>query len=320
MSLIPYSTADNLTRAWEYGATMNRILRAWNTYGDDVVKRSRNFIDTDYGMKFKFDTPEEKFLAESGLRQFTQEQQRHFLDVYEGFTKPAAPGQPVSPMGREAAIRWASTTASQERMFRYGAANQVAAFRTSVGRLFGQFGVWPQWYLMYLAKGLAGGTGADKVRFIRNLAAAYAGIYYTADSAGLDPLPWLAFPSRVGIPAPGPLFKVGVDALVYASDMLSGKGVPYGIEDIGTTAGLIPGIEFKTTEMTGAQQTHLSRLRQAVPEYIVPTYSFFNRDIPTMARGAMRTAETFATGEPSGQPAYETLLSLMSIRPAKKAR
>jgi hypothetical protein len=257
-----YSNIDDLTRVMEYGATLSEVLEAWAKYGDNVAMNARNMIDNRYAdliktptgnwrhmnvgdiKTWKPATKEEAFLAESGLRQWTREEQKLFYDY-------------VDQRGRDKAARWLAANAAQTRLFRYGQANQVGLMRGTVGRLYGQFGIWPQWYLMYLGEGLARGTATDRLNFAAKLASVYAGIYGGFKAANIDPSQWLAYPASLGIPSIGPLASVTLQALLY------GLEIPKAL---------------RQRRQTPEQELYLSRLRRSYGLFI-PNYSLMNRDI-----------------------------------------
>jgi hypothetical protein len=96
---------------------------------------------------------------------------------------------------------------TRETQWLYRKANAPYWARSSVGRVFGQFGVWPSWYLQYARNLASRGSAMTRTKRIAGLAAVNAGFYELGKEVfGVDisswmlthPLMWFPLPAATG--------------------------------------------------------------------------------------------------------------------------
>jgi hypothetical protein len=315
-SMWAYSNVDDFTRVIEYGSTLEQLTQAWKKFGDKAATNAESMIDSPYanltkdlrGNWVRARVPgvtalsskvsaEESFLAESGLRQMTREEQKMFYSE-------------LKLNGRNKAMRWLAAHNAQTRLFRYGAANQVGMMRGTLGRLYGQFGIWPQWYLMFLIEGVSKGTLYDRMRFATRLGSVYAGLYYGFKALDVDPGRWLAYPASMGVPSMGPIAGATWEAFKYLVEVPAAlrQGSNYFDQILKNPASALPGKPVKPGEVTTSQQQiSLSRIRRSWGLF-VPNYALVTRDILPVYQ------EYQQTGQIDPMEAVRRMMSLPKAR------
>ena len=169
--LVPYSSTDDMNRAWSYW---------WQKLHTDewLTKYESSSISWD------------KFLEE-GLPMFHPVVKREFAQRYHKF-------------GREQALQWIGKLGSDDTNFIYGVGAQPAWMQKPWGRFVGMFGTWPIWAMENYLRRPPLGTKTQMAAFwARNLALVGAFANMTMQS-GIDLWNWIApnsFMSWTGGPA-----------------------------------------------------------------------------------------------------------------------
>jgi len=113
------------------------------------------------------------------------------------YLEEAVQKQIVGPLSRgmeglkEGATRYAMNLA-EDTQWIYRAGNAPRLFRNKLGRLCGQFGIWPTNYIRFFKRGLATGNAAATEQFVRRWATVNTGLYLTFNEMlGIDLRPWI---------------------------------------------------------------------------------------------------------------------------------
>jgi hypothetical protein len=92
---------------------------------------------------------------------------------------------------------------TRETQWLYRKANAPYWARSSVGRVFGQFGVWPSWYLQYARNLASRGSGMTRAKRVAGLAAVNAGFYELGKEVfGVDISSWMLTHPLMWFPLP----------------------------------------------------------------------------------------------------------------------
>lgn len=165
--LVPYSSTDDMNRAWAYW---------WQKLHTEELLAKYE------GGRISW----EKFL-DDGLPFFHNRIKQGFTQRYHKF-------------GREGALRWIGKQASDESNFIYGVGAQPAWMQKTFGRFLGMFGTWPIWALEMYAPWRRFGTGTMKHQAAftaRSLAMIGAFANMTIQS-GINLWSWIAPASFMG--------------------------------------------------------------------------------------------------------------------------
>lgn len=162
--LIPYSSGDQISRAWAFHwqkLHTDRVLRDWE------MKR--------IGW--------EKF-EEDGLPMFSKAVKDEFTERLRNF-------------GREDALRFIGKQAADETHFIYGVGAQPAWMQKPLGRLFGMFGTWPLWAgELYLSR-VGKGTRKQQAAFVARTVALVGAFGNMSLQSGVDLWNWIS-PLSIG--------------------------------------------------------------------------------------------------------------------------
>jgi hypothetical protein len=110
--LIPYSSGDQMSRAWAYHWQKSHAARLLDQFENRRIGW-------------------EKF-TEDALPFFSETVKGNFADMYRR-------------LGKESALRYIGKMAADETHFIYGVGAQPAWMQRPLGRMFGMFGTWPLW-------------------------------------------------------------------------------------------------------------------------------------------------------------------------------
>lgn len=124
-----FTQADDINRGVAYAGMKAKTLDAWARWG------SRGEWD--------------KFYRKSGLNYFGEATKREFRERLES-------------AGTEEAAKFAGKLASDDTQWLYQLGAGPALFSHGVGRLVGQYGTWPSWYLSYLGRGAKNLQGVER--------------------------------------------------------------------------------------------------------------------------------------------------------------
>ncbi len=188
-TLIPYSSTDDVNRAWSYW---------WQKYHteDFLLKFERGKISWD------------KFI-EDGLPFYSGVTKNKFQKIY-------------NTEGRERALRWIGKIAADETHWIYGVGAQPALLQRPVGKYVGMFGTWPLWAAELYFSRIWKGTPKQRAAFvIRNLSLVGA-MSNMIVQTGYDLWSWIAPLSIFGW-AGGPVVDYSINARAISTAPLDQK-------------------------------------------------------------------------------------------------
>jgi hypothetical protein len=121
----------------------------------------------------------------------------------------------------------------------YDVGNSPEIFRTKLGRLFGQFGVWPTNYIQYVRKGVTNGNAQSRTAFITRWIAANAAVTAVGQEllgVNITPWTWMSPLMYTGGPALDMFFAIRQK--LRETDQ---PGMNFGQASLSSLANLIPG-------------------------------------------------------------------------------
>lgn len=163
--LVPYSSADDMNRAWSYW---------WQKL---FTEEHLNYFEAGK-------IPWEKFL-DDGLPFFSHPTKIKFQKIYNS-------------QGKEQALRWIGKIAADEAHFIYGVGAQPALLQKPVGRLVGMFGTWPLWALELYFSRMWKGTPRQRAALAVRTAALVGAFSNMIVQSGFDLWNWIAPTSVLG--------------------------------------------------------------------------------------------------------------------------
>lgn len=176
--LVPYSSTDDMNRAWSYW-WQKMHTEEW------LTKYESSNISWD------------KFLDE-GLPMFDDVVRDGFAQRYHKF-------------GREQALKWIGKQGADETNFIYGVGAQPAWMQKPAGRFFGMFGTWPIWSVENYLRRPPKGTAAQMAGFYARTLALTGAFANMTMQSGIDLWNWIApnsFMSWTGGPAVDDLIQL----------------------------------------------------------------------------------------------------------------
>lgn len=156
-----------------------------------------------------------KYLA--GKQSFTEFWERSALDWLD----PGGEAGPFTAMVRdvlhegnaEGAAHRMALEFTNRTQYIYTRGNNPYIMQGTAGRIFGQYGTWPAWYLSYLGSTVMRGTPANRVKRLARWAGVQSAVYYGASEVfGVDMGRWTFF---------SPLGYVGGPAMQMAQQGLA---------------------------------------------------------------------------------------------------
>jgi hypothetical protein len=136
--MIPYSSGEQMSRAWAYWWQRMHTERALDAFETSRIGWGK-FLD-------------------DGLPMFSNPIKNEFEELYR-------------QQGREVALRFIGKMGADETHFIYGVGAQPAWMQKPVGRLFGMFGTWPLWAVeMYGRRAFTGTLAQNAAFWTRTLA------------------------------------------------------------------------------------------------------------------------------------------------------
>jgi hypothetical protein len=186
--LIPYSSSDQVNRAWAY---------FWHKeFTSEILE--------------KFERGAIKSLDDA-IREGTP----YFSDVIrKGFKER------YTLMGREEALQYIGKMAADESNFIYGAGAQMHWMQSPFGRLAGMFGTWPVWALEgFVRRPMKYGSATENMKLAARIAAVSGAMANMSMQLGINMYNWIA-PSSLFTWAGGP-------AMDYLSQVREVLAAPY---------------------------------------------------------------------------------------------
>lgn len=150
-----------------------------------------------------------KFFRNSGMKLFGNTEFNEMARIYN------------TSSDKDAALRTirdrVANKATSRSQYLYTRFDHPEAFRSSIGRLFGQYTSWPLNYFNFVRSMISADslTVVDKAQMLGGLGAVTYGLARGANEAGISPdsfLPW-----KMGIMSPGPYFQMITDGMQAAN-------------------------------------------------------------------------------------------------------
>lgn len=150
-----------------------------------------------------------KFFRESGMKLFGNTEFNEMARIYNTATDKNAALNTIRDR--------VASKATARSQYLYTRFDHPEAFRSSIGRLFGQYTSWPLNYYNFVKSMISADslTVVDKAQMLGGLGAVTYGLARGAHEAGINPdsfLPW-----KMGIMSPGPYFQMITDGMQAAN-------------------------------------------------------------------------------------------------------
>lgn len=206
-----WSVADDVLRVSTFDVTAGHNIGRFITYHamkDNILREGAKYRQAVEGItdEAKLAKAREHFINNSGCDFFHELIQKNEIH-------PLLKADDIESLAERMALH-----ATQETQWLYRKGNAPIWARSTVGRVFGQFGVWPSWYIEY-AKNLATrGTKFNRAKRVAMLTAGYATMYETGKEVfGVDLHNWMYSHPLTWNPIPAAL-KQNIGAMVSGSD------------------------------------------------------------------------------------------------------
>ncbi len=257
-----YQSADNFNRVVAWRAQYTKAKEA----ADDFLAKKITWSD---------------FIEKSGAESRVEGWDTGLgINVKEALTEQGNADLAASLLAQDFA------TASQ---FLYTRGNVPFAMQSTLGRLFGQYGTWPAYYIEFMANSLRRGSPRAKAEFLGRWTAANAAVFYGVGNLfGADMARWtfLAPTSYTG----GPVAQFAQQAMAAYNQQVTGEDDP--VSRIQSTRLQ----RFATTQVlpipVGAMRNYYNALNELGDEnYAEATRRFLG--LPKMEGGGMQLPPPF---------------------------
>jgi hypothetical protein len=187
----------------------SRFLLKWYGNSDDI-----NRAVTYESMRLRFNDAMEKFTKK--IINEDQFMELSGVNLFDDFTKEQAKGF-IREGKWSTAMDMLGKKLVDETQFIYRAGGRPDLFRGTVGRVFGQFGTWPVYYVENIRRAMRQGSTASKLAFVGTWATNSFLIYEAFKNMGINANNFLIWsPMQF---TGGPLFSLGYNA----TQMLGGR-------------------------------------------------------------------------------------------------
>jgi hypothetical protein len=158
-----FQGADEWNRAVAYFGQKQKTIDFWNLFKEGKITK-------------------EQFETRAGLNYFGDSTKAEFFSKAE-------------TIGAREAAKWMGLQASNNTNWLYQLGAGPSLFSHGAGRLFGQYGTWPAWYLSFLIDGAARTSGADRAVFVARTMAAHSALVGGGAAVGLNLSRWTGLSS-----------------------------------------------------------------------------------------------------------------------------